>query len=219
MAINPNTIKALFSKLKPATKAIAPMADDAAKGVIKYGDDAARAVTNYGDDFLPPATFPDLNAQAALKDRLLDKRLPYDHFEYIAPPRAANELAADVIEGFQDSYYWGRFPRDTDILGPVTKEVSTERNFFPNGTAVMTPQLPTSDLVVDDVIPSEYGYKGFTLRPHKNTALGRWFANALNNPKTATKYNYSIGPSAPPIYVNGTRNPVYGKRFKDYLPF
>jgi hypothetical protein len=43
MALNLNTIKALFGKL-------APMADDVAGVVANYGDDAARLVTNYGDD-------------------------------------------------------------------------------------------------------------------------------------------------------------------------
>lgn len=43
MALNPNTIKALFGKL-------APYADDVAKGVVNYGDDVARAVVPYADD-------------------------------------------------------------------------------------------------------------------------------------------------------------------------
>lgn len=66
MAINFNALKALFSKLKPAAKAVAPMTDDVARlgatygddiarGVTNYGDDVARAVTNYGDDALAVA--------------------------------------------------------------------------------------------------------------------------------------------------------------------
>lgn len=50
MAFNLSALKALFSKLKPAAKAIAPMTDDIARLGANYGDDAARLVANYGDD-------------------------------------------------------------------------------------------------------------------------------------------------------------------------
>lgn len=51
------------------------------------------------------------------------------------------------------------------------------------------------------------------------TSLNEWFANALGNPNNATMYNRPIGPSTPPIYLNGTRNPAYDEMFEDILPF
>ena len=101
-----------------------------------------------------------------------------------------------MLNDFDLYPHWGRFPSKTDILGPVSAEVSLDRELFPNGTAVMTPELPTSQLVLDDIVPGAYGgYDGFTLRPHKNTALSKWYNNALNNPKKRTNYSYAIGPS------------------------
>lgn len=50
MAINPNTIKALFSKLGGAAKKALPLADDAAAAVANYGDDAARMAFANVDD-------------------------------------------------------------------------------------------------------------------------------------------------------------------------
>lgn len=78
MAINPNTIKALFGKL-------APYADDVVEGVANYGDDAlalvadkgddvARAVANYGDDALVVA------------DKVGDV-LPFIDTRYVDPTR------------------------------------------------------------------------------------------------------------------------------------
>jgi hypothetical protein len=52
MAFNLRALKALFNKLKPAAKSIAPVSDDIAKGVANYGDDAL-AVANKVDDALP----------------------------------------------------------------------------------------------------------------------------------------------------------------------
>lgn len=193
------------------------------KNLIKeYGDDALGIVGKNADGALPfpnifkpeyisDATLPDLDAQAILKSKLIDKRLPYDHFENVLPPSAADEAAQNVIDGFQDSQLWGRFPRRTDILGPITSDATAERAFYPNGRAVMVPEIPTSDLVVDDVIPSDFGgWKGFTIRPHRNTALGRWFENASNNPQYSTMYNYPIGPK--PLRKSN-------KRSLDLLPF
>jgi hypothetical protein len=59
MALNFNALKALFSKLKPAAKAVAPVADDIAKGVANYGDDAARLIANNADDAARLANYGD----------------------------------------------------------------------------------------------------------------------------------------------------------------
>lgn len=200
------SLKSLYKNL------IKEYGDDIAKGVASYGDDALAIASRAGNlTALPDATLPDLDAQAILKSKLIDKRLPYDHFESVLSPRAANEAAQDVIDGFQDSQMWGRFPRRTDILGPITSDATAERAFYPNGRAVMVPEIPTSDLVVDDVISSDFGgWEGFTLRPHKNTALGRWFENASNSPQYSTMYNYPIGPK--PLRKSD-------RRFLDELPF
>lgn len=169
MALNPNTIKALFGKL-------APLADDAAGAVAKYGDDAL-AVVDRVDDFLPPATVTNPKALAGLKERLIDKRLPYDHFTYIKPPASASKASAEFVEGFNDPMSWGRFPRYTKTLGAVDADLFASGDaIVPKGSAVSVPEMPTSGLVVNRGQRDDWRVRGFELRPHKNTALGRWYS-------------------------------------------
>lgn len=50
MAFNLNTLKGLFSKLKPAAKTVANYGDDVAGAVASYGDDVARMTFANADD-------------------------------------------------------------------------------------------------------------------------------------------------------------------------
>ena len=50
MAFNPSSLKSLFSKLKPAAKAVANYGDDVVRAVVPYTDNIARAVVPYTDD-------------------------------------------------------------------------------------------------------------------------------------------------------------------------
>lgn len=50
MAVNPTALKGLFSKLKPAAKAVANYGDDAAKALTTYGDDVAKMAFANADD-------------------------------------------------------------------------------------------------------------------------------------------------------------------------
>jgi hypothetical protein len=165
--------------------AIVNYGDDVARLAANYGDDAARAVANYGDDalvmadkidnFLPPASVPDLQAQQRLKNDLIYKRSPADHFDFIAPPAATSKASAEFVEGFNDPMTWGRFPRYTNTLGSVDSDLFDIGNGIkPKGSAVNVPEIPTSGLVVNRG-QNDWRTRGFELRPHKNTAMGKWY--------------------------------------------
>lgn len=117
MALNPNTIKALFGKLTP-------YADDIAKGVANYGDDAARLAANYGDDVatsvakqsdnVAKSLIADNAGRAAMSADLLDDAF-LDALEDI--PRNAT-----LTDAFDDLSFVGtrpnvrnRFPTSYDV--------------------------------------------------------------------------------------------------------
>lgn len=195
MALSPNTIKALFGKLAPyaddAAVAVANYGDDVARAVVPYADDAAKAVTNYGDDVAraiattPPASVANPKDLASLKERLVDKRLPYDHFTHIEPPAPASEIAGKFINDFSEDPLWGRFPRDTGVLGTLVTDLGSYEAFQPAKSpagAITIPRMDTSELVVDALTPnSKWGKYEFELRPHKNTALGEWYTAQRNS--------------------------------------
>ena len=151
MALNPNTIKALFGKL-------APLADDAAGAVAKYGDDAL-AMAGKVDDFLPPASVADTSAQQALKERLLYKRSPaaFEAVPFPAPwphivPDYNADKVADQLRHYDFPSIWGGFPETTRYLGDVKGQLSIEDELLPwkNKLAVQVPELPTSQLVAQE---------------------------------------------------------------------
>jgi hypothetical protein len=198
MAFNLGALKALFSKLKPAARAVAPVSDDVARGVANYGDDALRAVGKVGD-FLPPATVANPIVLAILKERLVDKRLPYDHFTHVEPPAAASEEIGEFINGFNEDPLWGRFPRSTKTLGNVATDLYDNDGVVPIGDDNIWLRKPidTSQLVVDSLRPRGRFDKQFTLRPHKNTALGRWYDKQVQEEamiKDSFLYNDPISP-------------------------
>lgn len=77
MGLNPNTIKALFGKLKPAAKAVAPYADDVAKGVANYGDDVLRVAPKTERlPFKPSTTQLAERAKSNITKRQMSRRVP-----------------------------------------------------------------------------------------------------------------------------------------------
>jgi hypothetical protein len=229
MAFNMNTLKTLFSKLKPAAKAVAPVTDDVAKAVANYGDDALKAVDkiddvvspwdfsksfdDYGPDDLLPIAINDYgqiiehhpggakidgkvfnyptrySPQNAFKKKLLDKRIGAatrpealkisNISEYPNPdftfPKTTSVLGDAVLE-----HSWKPNAYDDDILDHVGSSVqpydvfnqSLEKPISTSGMVIQTPE------VLNGIEHSDDG--AFGLRPHRNTALGRWFAK--NNP-------------------------------------
>lgn len=217
MALNPNTIKALFGKL-------APYADDVAKGVANYGDDAARIIANNADDaakiianqgddvaravtpafrnfddlipelrearggFGPSATVKNPAAQLAAKERILDRRSGLEDlansmnannvFPHTVPEPIASE-ALQAISHYSDY----NIPHTTSWLGDVMYDdrVGGYAPFF-GGSASAVSETPMSQLVFQIGNHLEpYGRPSAGVRPHKNTRLGKWFAE--NHPE------------------------------------
>lgn len=200
MAINLGALKALFSKLKPAARAIAPVTDDAARLVANYGDDVARGVANYGDDAL------------AVADKVDDflptdgtwERLPGRDLKFV--PRKLPKNISDYPSP-DDS-----FPRTTSVLGDVVLgeqgmlqphymfNQKLDKPLDTSGMVIQNPEL-LRGLDYQDVDRFAFG-----IRPHRNTALGRWFAK--NNPNYGfdieerfpqipfTRYSEPIGPQS-----------------------
>lgn len=205
MAFNLGALKALFSKLKPAAKAIAPMTDDIARlganygddiarGIANYGDDVANAIANYGDDALAATDLLDdlplpMTSQERLKQKLLDKRSPasLDIMELSKGPAVGpgynSEAVSSALREISDSPFLGGFPQYTNYLGDVVSEVSDGPALVPKinseGLSVQVPPLPTSQLVAQAPYFGIRPTDGIGLRPHRNTALGRWFAKQV----------------------------------------
>lgn len=199
MALNPNTIKALFGKL-------APYADDVVKGVANYGDDAlalvadkgddvARAVANYGDDalavvdkvddFIPDRTFEFTNPFGQVVSADYNKpgvwNIDGKTFHDIPEPYALtnqNALKEELLNKRTGREYLNSVPRegyDVKFLGDATPHFDyNNRETFNRGdgfTTTLPYHMPSEDLV----------YDRSTLRPHKNTALGRWYDNKVRD--------------------------------------
>ena len=179
MALNPNTIKALFGKL-------APYADDVAGAVASYGDDAARAVANYGDDVadaIKIGTNP--SARKAIQD--VNTNTVFDMFEqpitsvdgvkindrwFSHPGIELNKQYHD----FMYDMYWDSFD------GPF-------EDYVGNDTKI------TKAAMLDRIAKGARSYDApvslnVDKRPGANTALGRWYRK--NHPG---EYPYAIGPN------------------------
>ena len=170
MALNPNTIKSLFGKL-------APYADDAAKGVANYGDDAARLIGKYGDDVVP--TYADDAAEWIIKGKPIHE---VPEGALWTPQNRLKDTLVAKRTGRDSIWEPWEFRNGTDVshLGNAIERFTYDnRPIYDFGAAsVRTPHLPTEQLV----------YSKGELRPHKNTALGRWYnskmrdrASMLNN--------------------------------------
>lgn len=210
MAFNLSSLKGLFSKLKPAAKAVAPVADDIAKGVVNYGDDAAKLVTNYGDDalnvankvddFVPDRTFEFTNpfGQAVSADYSKPGVWNIDGKTFHDVPENSlltnqNVLKEELLNKRTGREYLNAVPRegsDVKFLGDATQLFDYDnREMFKRGdgfTITLPYHMPSEDLVYDYT----------TLRPHKNTALGRWYDEAMfeKMAKDSFLYNDPISP-------------------------
>lgn len=235
MALNPNTIKALFGKL-------APMADDVAKGVANYGDDVMTLAKNNYDDLsevskrvfdaglspghldrsgrniLPMANgdafidgkkfhYPDLTEDSPLQDwmkaRLMDKHIN---------PRQDSGVR-DILNRMPDTPVnapnWPSMtPGNTSVLGDVVIPNAWIDGFHPvnSMSTVLPKRIDTAGLIMQSPELPDASGKVFGLRPHKNTALGKWFAK--NNPG----YGWET-------YMNTYTDPFSGELIKEYLPF
>ena len=141
MALNLNTIKALFGKL-------APYADDVAGAVANYGDDAVRGIANSADDVVDAFIETGPLGNSITHYMNTPGRIDIDGkaFHYpnkFTPQNALKEKLLDARTGL------GK-PDPGDFT-----EIAT----------VFGRDFPKDQLA--------YG-----MRPHRNTALGRWFDDA-----------------------------------------
>lgn len=205
MAINLSVLKGLFSRLKPAATTIANYGDDVANAVVNYSDDAAKALTTYGDDVARGVELVDSGSlslaspgldirgkrfhwptdsspQSQLKVRLMDARSPaaWDVRD-ISPLPSVMESSMDASQALDNftelGGFWEGVPSTTGVLGDVRGSIAKE-SIVPAGigTSIEIPEIPTSGLVMQNASEYAPGLPGsFGLRPHKNTALGRWF--------------------------------------------
>ena len=130
---------------------------------------------------VPPASVANPSAQQALKNALIDKRLPYDHLDDIALPAVTSPQTGDLLASYATSPFWGRFPRDTIVLGHVRPDLSIDYDIpaVGNSNVRLPKPIPTSQLVASKPYPQTTYHDDLVLRPHKNTALGRWYAKNL----------------------------------------
>lgn len=125
----------------------------------------------------------DNTPQSQLKKRLMEARSPADWVERPPLPSTVEGSidASEVLDWFTEpGGPWGGVPRTTRVIGDVRGDLfSTGDGIVPGGIAgtfVDTPALPTTGMVMQDTTGLGIGYGDeFGLRPHKNTALGRWF--------------------------------------------
>lgn len=144
----------------------------------------------------------DNSPQSQLKARLMDKRSPaaWDVRD-ISPLPSAVEGSIDASQAFDNftkpGGFWGGVPSTTSVLGDVRGSIAAE-DIVPGGIAstyVQVPEIPTAGLVMQDTTGLGVGYLDeFGLRPHKNTALGKWFA------KQVPSYRWDVNPFEKPPF-------------------
>ena len=108
-----------------------------------------------------------------LKNSILSKHLEKIDPTYprsITPTASPSEVPQDFgkLYSFED---YVNFPEQTNFLGDVTMQAQ-----MPSDSVFTLPlknPIDTSQLVLQNPESSQYGIVG--LRPHNNTALGRWF--------------------------------------------
>lgn len=239
MALNPNTIKALFGKL-------APYADDVAKGVAEYGDDAARLVANYGDDVAEdtsrilsyvnkqsqygPYPYHKFQKSPAIRNALTATELYDGGFPVANVPnggilKRASDYVMDNVSEFdtRDKVWDGLWQavdsapiteysdgalKQVDFLGPANlryTDLGDVSKALPEAGSVSTPSIDMRGLVNED--PG-------LIRPHKNTALGRWYDAQAK--KKGVQYPFgSIGPERP----NLPYTPMSDEEADDFIRF
>jgi hypothetical protein len=190
MALDLDAIKALFAKLAGR------YGDDIVGGVAKYGDDVLEGATNYGDDVIRLASnYGDIG------DDIL-KANAHDTYtqatKYGMSPKTTNWIGG--VRTSNPNWYHPDVPQtykykkiiyepDGNIINPKQglNKVFSDNNPIP---AVRVPNLSTDDLVTDTFEIPASDWKSYnpiedanlrvkSLRPHSNTALGRWFRQQL----------------------------------------
>lgn len=239
MALNPNTIKALFGKL-------APMADDVAGAVANYGDDAARLVANYGDDVAEDTSriLNYINKQSrygaypyhkyqpspAIRNALTATEVYDGGFPVATIPndgvlRRASDYVLDNVSDLDTRHrVWGGLMqaadsapitnyadgalRKTNFLGPAkvkATDLGDVASAIPELGSISTPDISMSNVVWSD--PG-------LIRPHKNTALGRWY-DAQAKKKGV---QYPFGPIGPERY-NAPYVPMSDEEMDDLINY
>lgn len=239
MALNPNTVKALFGKL-------APYADDAARAVANYGDDAARLVANYGDDVAEDTSrilnyvnrqsqygaypYHKFQKNPAIRNALTATEL-YDGGTPVAVVpnsgvlKRASDYVMDNVSDFDTrdkvwddlwkavdsapvTEYSDGALRQVAFLGPANlqyTDLGDVSSAVPEAGSVSTPNIDMRGLVND---------ASGLIRPHKNTALGRWYDAQAK--KKGVQYPFgSISPERPnPPYA-----PMSDEEADDFIRF
>ena len=174
MALKPNLLKTLFSKL-------APMADDVAEGVVKYGDDAAKVLYG-GSDGLGFSTLGYELGLGFSNVNVNPRALPnLNGFVETGP--LGNEItffdnvpSIVGIDGKRYAYPYRHSPQDSLKERLLDKRTGLGKatdfdDLYTEAGHVLGHQFPAEQLV------SKYGLDAY--RPHKNTALGRWYADVM----------------------------------------
>jgi hypothetical protein len=229
---NLNTLKGLFSKLRPAAKTIANYGDDVARAVVNYGDDVAGVVSNYGDDAARALTnYGDDAASAAITgaDDLSDifdsngNLLDSDTVTI-----GGKQFHYPDLEQYEDE--WGTLYMSEQARQARLKDhlLSKRMHGMPNfrGHAA---RVPVSGY---DLMPTSYSSVPYSLYPpEKVTALGDYVdgiptAHAVQVPELSSKdlvvqqqdldmgwpYNeFAYG-------VRPHRNTKLGKWFRQQMP-
>lgn len=226
MALNPKTIKALFGKL-------APMADDVAEGVVKYGDDVAEdtsRILNYVNKQSQYGAYPYHRFQknpairsALTATELYDRGIPVANVPNGGILKRASDYVMDNVSDFdtRDKVWDGLWQavdsapiteysdgalKQVDFLGPANlryTDLGDVSKALPEVGSVSIPSIGVQGLVNED--PG-------LIRPHKNTALGRWYDTQAK--KKGVQYPFgSIGPERP----NPPYTPMSDEEADDFI--
>lgn len=250
MALNLNTIKALFGKLAPMADdvagAVANYGDDAARLVGEYGDDAARLVANYGDDVAEDTSrilnyvnkqsrygaypYHKYQSSPAIRNaltatELYDGGIPVAVIPNGGVLKKASDYVMDNVSDFdtRDKVWDGLWQavdsapitdyadgalRKTNFLGPANvraTDLGDVASAVPELGSISTPDISMSNVVWSD--PG-------LIRPHKNTALGRWY-DAQAKKKGV---QYPFGPIGPERY-NAPYVPMSDEEMDDLINY
>ena len=210
---DPNTRRMSFDDLESgawknasntATKALTNYGDDVAKGVANYGDDALRTVDKMGDT-LPDRTFEFTNR--------FGQNVSADYNKpgiWNVGGKTFHDLSEGDLRTSQNVLKEELLNKRTDRGHPYDFTESRpplSAYFIPPEYEAVTDYDPDDGFTDYDLIEIPG-----TARPHKNTALGRWYANKVNMPALE-----SPSFEAPPLQTppSLTTTDAYGSRSID----
>lgn len=174
MALKPGTIKALFGKLAWQ------YGDDIVEGAAKYGDDVVSATAPYVDDVAEDATrllnyynknvewTPHLHRNAIINtvDNSALNQALQAKTGYVYGMPAFHQADSGVLKKMTDYALRG------NVLGSgVVDDATRSKLYKALETAV--------DVAPESIEETPWFIKGWG-RPHKNTALGRWYSKYGN---------------------------------------